>query len=457
MRSKALVVAFFLCLGGIAASACLAASQRNRPAVEADQFGSLRRFSEVLDIVERNYVRDVSRDELIDGAIKGMLQSLDPHSTLLSKQEYTEMQEGTSGEFFGVGIEMSSENGQLIVVSPIEDTPAYKAGVQSGDYILAVDGVPTQDMSTQEAATRIRGPKGSEVELTLLPKDTKAPKVVRIVRDSIPLISVKSRQVEEGYYWLRLTRFNERTTDELLDALKEASRAEMKGIILDLRNNPGGLLDQAVRVSDVFLSDGLIVSIKGRPAPVPTAAGPDGNAEAAPTAPAASGSTRSEQMFAKKQRSDVTVPVVVLVNAGSASAAEIVAGALQDQKRALLLGERTFGKGSVQSVMPLSDGSGLKYTIALYYTPSGRSIQAEGIVPDIEVPFETPRENTGDSRIGMFREQDLSKHLVNGGNQGGQAKTFTRAPEVTTMLEKDNQLRLALQMVQSLPRLREIQ
>ncbi len=452
MRSKALVIVFLLCLGGVAASVCLAASQRSRPASEADQFASLRRFSEVLDIVERSYVRDVGRDELIDGAIKGMLQSLDPHSTLLSKQEYTEMQEGTSGEFFGVGIEMSSENGQLIVVSPIEDTPAYKAGVQSGDYILAVDGVPTQDMSTQEAATRIRGPKGTEVELTLLPKDTKAPKMVRIVRDSIPLVSVKSRQVEEGYYWLRLTRFNERTTDELLDALKDAARAELKGIILDLRNNPGGLLDQAVRVSDVFLSDGLIVSIKGRPATVP-AAGTVGSAETA----AAASPTRSEQMFAKKQRSDVTVPVVVLVNAGSASAAEIVAGALQDQKRALLLGERTFGKGSVQSVMPLSDGSGLKYTIALYYTPSGRSIQAEGIMPDIEVPFEAPRENTGDPRIGMFREQDLSKHLLNGGSQGAQTNAFTRAPEVTTMLEKDNQLRLALQMVQSLPRLREIQ
>ena len=450
MRSKALHVVSLVCFCGIVATVCLAVGQRSR-AAEADPFASLRRFSEVLDIVERNYVRDVSRDELINGAIKGMLQSLDPHSTLLSKQEYTEMQEGTSGEFFGVGIEMSSENGQLVVVSPIEDTPAYKAGVQSGDYILAVDGVPTQDMSTQEAATRIRGPKGTEVELTLLPRDTKTPKVVRIVRDAIPLISVKSRQLDEGYYWLRLTRFNERTTEELLDALKEASRAELKGIILDLRNNPGGLLDQAVRVADVFLSEGLIVSIKGRSAPSSAASGSEGQE----TAPAGA-SSRSEQRLAKRQRTDVAAPLVVLVNAGSASASEIVAGALQDQKRALLLGERTFGKGSVQSVMSLSDGSGLKYTIALYYTPSGRSIQAEGIVPDIEVPFEAPRENADTPRIGMFREQDLSKHLTNGTGRDAQAKTFERAPEVTAMLEKDNQLRMALQMVQSLPRLREI-
>ena len=398
------------------------------------RFDALKRLSHVLDLVERSYVREVPRKDLVSGAIKGMLQGLDPHSTFLSTEEFKEMQETTSGEFYGVGIEISTENGQLTVVSPIEDTPAYKAGLKAGDLILAVDGAPAQEMTTQEAVSRIRGAKGTEVELTILHRDAKAPRTVRIVRDAIPLISVKSKQLEAGYYWLRLTRFSERTTPELMDALKDAGKhGPLKGIVLDLRNNPGGLLDQAVSVSDAFLNQGAIVTIRGR-------------AEEA-----------VREYKAKEQSTDVTVPMVVLVNAGSASASEIVAGALRDHKRALILGERSFGKGSVQNIIPLPDGSGLKLTVALYYTPNGRSIQAEGIEPDIEVPFEAPREDDGKvaSRFGMVREKDLSRHLENGsGGKGG--KGTGTAPEAKEQLEKDNQLRMALQFVKRLPALRDI-
>lgn len=400
---------------------------------EESKYDALKRFSQVLDIVERYYVRDVPRKDLMNGAVKGMLQGLDPHSTFLSPEEFKEMQETTSGEFFGIGIEISSENGQLTVVSPIEDTPAYKAGLKAGDLILAVDGQPTQEMSTQEAVSRIRGPKGSAVELLILHREAKAPSTVKIVRDAIPLISVKSKQLETGYVWVRLTRFSERTTSDLLEALRDAvKRGPIKGVVLDLRNNPGGLLDQAVSVSDVFLREGGIVSIRGR------------------------GDDAGREYNAKTQTTDVTAPMVVLINAGSASASEIVAGALRDQKRALIVGERSFGKGSVQNVIPLSDGAGLKLTVALYYTPNGRSIQAEGIEPDIEIPFEAPREDEAKplQRFGMLREKDLSRHLENGA-EGKQGKS-DQSTEVRELLERDNQLRMALQFVKRLPALRDI-
>ncbi len=405
---------------------------------DAGRFEALKRFSHVLDIVERSYVKETTRKELVDGALKGMLQELDPHSTLLSRDEYKEMQETTTGEFYGIGIEITLENNQLAVVTPIEDTPADKAGLKPGDYILAVDGQPTQEMTLQEAVSRIRGAKGSEVSLTILHRDAKAPVDVRMKRDAIPLVSVKSRELEPDYYWIRLTRFSERTTQELLDALQAAaSRRPIKGIILDLRNNPGGLLDQAVSVADVFLKEGDIVSMRGKVADA------------------------SKKFSAREQATDVNAPLVVLVNGGSASASEIVAGALGDRKRALILGEKTFGKGSVQNVIPLPDGSGLKLTVALYYTPSGRSIQAEGIVPDLEVPFEAPRDGKPASSLRMLREQDLSRHLDNGEKGKGKNKAVAEQngplPEAKEFLERDNQLRMALQFVKSLPKIRTIQ
>ena len=391
----------------------------------------------MLDLVERNYVKDVTQIELINAAVKGLLQGLDPHSTFMTADEYKEMQETTSGEFFGVGIEISLENGQVVVVTPIEDTPAFRAGVQPGDVILSIDGQPAQELSLQEVVSRIRGAKGTEVELGILHSDAKSPQNVRIVRDSIPLVSVKSKPLEDGYYWVRLTRFSERTTDELKDALRQAFKESresgegLKGIVLDLRNNPGGLLDQAVSVSDTFLKGGAIVSIKGR----------EENAQ--------------RTYNARKQEDDVDVPMVVLINAGSASASEIVAGALRDQKRALIVGERSFGKGSVQNIIPLADGSGLKLTVALYYTPNGSSIQAEGIVPDLEVVFEPPRQDDKDNPRMLLREQDLNRHLENG-RSAKTEKPKNKKDEGKEQLSRDNQLRMGLQMVKSLPKIQEI-
>ncbi|MDR2161464.1 MAG: S41 family peptidase [Desulfovibrio sp.] len=403
------------------------------------KYDALKRFTETLNLVRNSYVKEVGTDDLLNGAIKGMLQELDPHSTYLNKNDYKEMQETTSGKFFGVGIEISTENNQIIVVSPIEDTPAFKAGLRAGDVILAVDGQPTQDMTTQEAVSKIRGPEDTEVDLLILHKEDKAPLSVRITRAAIPLISVKTRFLdEEGFLWVRLTRFSDRTTEELSDALERmAKKASIKGLVLDLRNNPGGLLQQSVAVADLFLSSGVIVSMRGR------------------------GEEVVRSYDARSSSRDIDCPVVVLVNSGTASASEIVAGALQDHNRAVILGERSFGKGSVQDIVPLSDGTAIKLTVALYYTPSGRSIQAEGIQPDLEIPFEPPREDSDPPHRFLTREKDLSRHLENGKKETVPKDSARHSPlveeEVKTFLRNDNQLRLAWQMVRGLPKISEVQ
>ncbi len=402
-------------------------------------FESLKRFSQVLDIVEQHYVHDKPRKELLNGAIKGMLEDLDPHSTFMNTKEFKEMQETTSGEFTGIGIEITMENGQVTVVSPIEDTPAFRAGLKTGDVILNIDGKSTQELSLQDVVSRIRGPKNSKVEVTVLHLNETKPTTVKLVRDAIPLISVKDKELEPGYVWLRLTRFSEHTTDDLHKALKAAKKKDLKGLVLDLRNNPGGLVDEAVGVSDTFLSKGTIVSMRGRDA----------------------ASTR--EYFADAQSSDVTVPMVVLVNAGSASASEIVAGALRDHQRAFILGERTFGKGSVQNIIPLADGSGLKITVARYYTPNGSSIQAEGIRPDFEIPFVPVSDEDIKNQRQILREQDLSHHL-----ESTEEATATKdkkdkkeptqeEKEIIDQLARDNQLRMALQFVKNLPKLQTLQ
>ncbi len=422
--NKWLLILFLLCSVGISPS-------RSR----ADKlYEPLKEFSQVLSIVEKNYVRKVDRKELIKGAIEGMLRNLDPHSLYLDKDAFKEMQIETSGEFTGIGIEITIMNGRLTVVSPIEDTPAYKAGLKSGDIILQINGEPTEDITLLEAVKKIRGPKGTKVRLTILHKNSHTPVEVTIVRAKIPVHSVKSHLLGQDYLYVRITNFNSNTTKELIDAIHK-HKSSLKGIVLDLRNNPGGLLDQAVSVADVFLQKGLIVYTKGR---VP----------------------ESKMSFsAQKQDTDVTCPLVVLINAGTASASEIVAGALQDQHRALLVGERSFGKGSVQTIIPLYDGSAIKLTTAKYYTPSGRSIQARGITPDIVVPFMVPSKDKKKQiieKLMNIREKDLEKHLKAQGNTK-KKKTEVLDKKAKEMLAKDNQLRLAYELVKILPRIKKLQ
>jgi carboxyl-terminal processing protease len=391
-----------------------------------DKYEPLKRFSQVLSLVEEYYVTDIGRSELINDAIKGMLQQLDPHSAYMDREEFRDMQDSTSGEFGGIGIEITMDQGRLLVISPIEDTPAFRSGIKSGDIIIEIDGQSTQDVTLLEAVKRIRGPQGSTVKITVLREGAKEPMSFDVTRDIIPILSVKSEVLDSGVLLLRVTKFNDNTTSDLHEVLNAylKKNGAPKGVVLDLRNNPGGLLNQAVSVADTFLKEGLIVYIQGKD----TASRKDYTAKAAGP--------------------KIDAPTVVLINAGSASASEIVAGALQDRKRALLVGERSFGKGSVQTVIPLPDGSGIKLTTALYYTPNGRSIQAEGIVPDIAIPFEAPaKEEKGDQMV--LREQDLSRHLENGKDRS--AAKSARSDKAAEMLQKDNQLRLALELVKQLP------
>jgi len=416
-------------LGIVALLALLTATPGPGQATDANRFESLKRFSQVMDLIEKSYVRDIDREELITGALKGMLSELDPHSAYMSPDSFQEMQVETSGEFNGIGIQISMENGRLTVVSPIEDTPAYEAGFEAGDIIMEINGESTQDINLMEAVKKIRGPKGSTVDLKILHPEAQKPETITVKRDTIPLESVKSEPLGGGYLYLRVTNFQEKTTEDLQKALQKRD-GRLAGAILDLRNNPGGLLPQAVSVADTFLKEGKIVYTEGKV------------------------KNAKMEFSAQKQQSDIDVPLIVLINPGSASASEIVAGALQDQQRAVILGERSFGKGSVQTVIPLTDGSGIKLTTALYYTPNGRSIQAEGIIPDIVVPFSPPQETNGTARP-ILREQDLTRHLEQ--TENPEHDTVQRSDKAKEMLEKDNQLRMALQLVKSLPRLRKIQ
>ncbi len=421
---------------------CLLAHKGQFASAASIDYDSLRRFSQVLDIVEQYYVEETKQSELIDGAIKGMLESLDPHSTFMDAKEFELLQESTSGEFFGIGAELSMSDGRPVVIAPIEGTPAQKAGIKSGDIIFAVDGKLTLDRSLTETVSFIRGEKGTKVELVILPKDEQKTKTITITRGVIPYISVRAKEIEPGYEWIRLSFFNDRTTTELKDAIKAAlKKGPIKGIILDLRNNPGGILNEAATVSDLFLDKGTIVSIRGR----------EGMA--------------SRRFSAKKNNDDMLdVPIVVLINSGSASASEIVAGALSDNKRAVLLGETSFGKGSVQNLIPLPDGTGIKITIALYYTPNGTSIQAQGIEPNYDIDISAKKDEVEEASL-IVREKDLNSHLEQGtsSKKETQTKKFP-APKLTPLpkslnaenkklLENDNQLRTALQVLKNMPTL----
>ncbi|NLT23385.1 MAG: S41 family peptidase [Syntrophorhabdus sp.] len=391
----------------------------------------LRTFSDVIDLVKRNYVEDVKDKDIVYAAIKGILESLDPHSSFLPPDMYKEMQTDTKGEFGGIGIEITIKDGFPTVITPIEDTPAFKAGMKAGDHIVKIDGKPTKNMGLMDVVKLIRGPKGKAVTLTVAREGTQGLKEYTVVRDIILVKSVKFRMLSDEYGYIRLAQFQEKTSKDLDNALKELERSNkgkpLKGLVLDLRNDPGGLLEQAVEVTDKFLSEGVIVSIQGR------------GGKKAPD-------DSKMKFYAQKKGQEFLGPMVVLVNEGSASASEIVAGALQDYKRAVIVGTKSFGKGSVQTIFPLGDGSAVRLTTAKYFTPKGRSIQSEGIVPDITVEntFVRSRE-----KLAPITEKDLEKK--------NDRSPMPRRPEditIKNLEDEDFQLYMGLQILKSWEALR---
>ncbi len=368
----------------------------------------LRSFSEVFSRIKSDYVEPVSDKKLITEAINGMLSGLDPHSSYLDADAFKELQVGTHGEFGGLGIEVSMEDGLVKVISPIEDTPAYNAGIKSGDLIIKLDDTQVKGLSLNDAVKRMRGKPGSKITLTIIRKNAPKPLIFTLARDIIKVKSVKPKMIEPGYGFIRITQFQDRTGENLATALNNLYKENpgtMKGLVLDLRNNPGGLLNSAVAVSAAFLPKNvLVVYTEGRTesAKMRLTAAPENYAQ-------------NQADYLKDLPAAVKdVPIILLVNGGSASASEIVAGALQDHKRAIVMGTQTFGKGSVQTVLPLGNNTAIKLTTSRYFTPGGRSIQATGIVPDIIV--EDPATAEQDHTFRM-READLERHLSNGNGQ----------------------------------------
>ena len=384
----------------------------------------LRTFAEVMDRIKSAYVEPVSDKTLLENAIKGMLSNLDPHSAYLEPEAFRDLQESTSGEFGGLGIELGSEDGFLKVISPIDDTPASAAGIQPGDLIVKIDGQPTKGLSLMEAVEKMRGKAGSDIELTLVREGGK-PFDVELTRAVIKVKSVKSQLLDDGYGYVRITQFQLNSGEEVgkaLAKLRKENGKKLRGLVLDLRNNPGGVLQAAVEVTDHFLKKGLIVYTEGRIA-------------------------NSELRFnADPADASEGVPLVVLINGGSASASEIVAGALQDHKRGVLMGTDSFGKGSVQTVLPLNNDRALKLTTALYFTPNGRSIQAQGIVPDIEVARAKLTREQGDETI---KEADLQGHLGNG-NGGADKPSKSKTGTPARPQDDDYQLSQALNLLKGL-------
>ncbi|WFF41095.1 S41 family peptidase [Salinicola endophyticus] len=376
-------------------------------------------FAEVFERIKRAYVEEVDDKTLLRNAMHGMLSQLDPHSEYLDADAFEALRETTEGEFSGVGIEVGLRDDQLTVISPLDDTPAAKAGIQPGDRIVAIDGTPTDNLTLQEAVDLMRGEPGSQIQLTILRDNEQAPRTFDLKREAIQSESVTQRELEPGYGYLRISQFQSRTGDQTRAALQSlTAKGPLRGLVLDLRNNPGGVLSSATEVADQFLSSGLIVYTQGR------LVDDDMRFTAHPATLAPD------------------VPLVVLINGGSASAAEIVAGALQDQQRAVLMGTQSFGKGSVQQVLPLGNGDGLKLTTARYYTPSGRSIQAEGITPDVRVV--RGRLEVDATPGFQLRESDLRGHLQNA-NPSAQRN----APD-TPIAANDYQLSEALNLLKAL-------
>ncbi len=389
----------------------------------------LRTFTEVFAKVKNDYVETVDDRQLIENAIRGMLEGLDPHSAFLDESEYKELQEGTTGEFGGLGIEVGMEDGFVKVISPIDDTPASRAGILAGDLIIRLGGKSVKGMSLNDAVKLMRGKPGSELILTVVREGEEKPLDISIIRDVITVKSVKGKILEPGYGYARISNFQSHTAEDLrkqIEKLQQENEDDLRGLILDLRNNPGGILNAAVGVSDLFLDSGLIVYTEGR--------------------------IKDSRLKFTAKPSDMlsNAPIIVLVNGGSASASEIVAGALQDHDRAIIMGEKTFGKGSVQTILPMNDAAALKLTTARYFTPSGRSIQASGIEPDILIE---PVRFQGkiDTQTGIIKESDLSGHLSNGqdkdNNETDQSKDQQEGP---SLVESDYQLYEALNVLKGL-------
>jgi carboxyl-terminal processing protease len=403
--NKGKKIAFLITAVSLLAVLVGVGAQRRCAAQGANDYESIELFTDVLSIVKKSYVEEVDTKKLIYGAINGMLSSLDPHSSFMSPETYKEMKIETKGSFGGLGIEISIKDGLLTVISPIEDTPAYKAGIKAGDQILRIDEKFTKDLSVMDAVKRMRGLKGTKVTLTIMREGFDRPKEFPLMRDIIQVKSVKFKMLDEGFGYIRIAQFQEKTDDDLIKAfheLKQSNGGNLRGLVLDLRNDPGGLLDQAKLVAGHFLNDGqLVVYTEGRE------------------------KDSKMQLFANKGDKEPPYPIVALINGGSASASEIVAGALQDHKRAVIMGTQSFGKGSVQTIIPLSDNSGLRLTTARYFTPSGRSIQAKGISPDIVVEkLELTATEKKDTM--HIRESDLENHF----------ETDKKAPEEEKKVEK---------------------
>lgn len=392
----------------------------------------LRTFTEVFAKVKNDYVESIDDRELIENAIRGMLEGLDPHSTYLDQDSYKELQEGTSGEFGGLGIEVGMEDGFVKVISPIDGTPAQEAGIKAGDLIIRLDEKSVKGMMLNDAVKLMRGKPGSDIVLTIVREGEEKPLDITITRAVITVKSVRGKTLEPGFAYIRVSNFQTHTAEDLrksLEELKQENEGKLSGLILDLRNNPGGILNAAVGVSDLFLDNGLIVYTEGR--------------------------IKDSKLKFHAKPSDMlrNSPIIVLVNGGSASASEIVAGALQDHERAIIMGQRTFGKGSVQTILPMTDEAALKLTTARYYTPSGRSIQASGIEPDIIID-NIRVDSTVDTSTGQIKESDLSGHLDNGQDDkemseenGKQKEKKEKEP---SLAETDYQLYEALNVLKGL-------
>jgi carboxyl-terminal processing protease len=417
-------------LAGVVAATSIGAlaAPAAAPKKPVEKFSKLDVFARVLSYVETNYVEDVDDQQLVYGAVKGMIRTLDPHSAFMTPEEYTDMRADTDGEFGGIGIEIDDDEGVLVVVEPIGNGPAARAGLLAGDRIVTIDGQSTKDAGKDgDTSNRLRGKPGTPVTIEVERKGWDKPHPFTLTRELIHVDAVDAQVLEPGIGYIKIKQFQERTDEEVeaaLEKLKAQSPAGVQGVILDLRGNPGGLLDQAVKIADLFITDGTIVTTVGR------------------------AGKKLDEEIAKAHGTWEGFPMVCLVNGGSASASEIVAGALQDHERAVIVGTQTFGKGSVQSVYEFPDGSGLKLTVARYFTPKGRSIQDKGITPDVVVE-QLDAEKLKDAKVkdGTGREADLQNHLTN--PQGENADSTSLEKAAQDLLDKDFQLRTAFQTLAS--------